>query len=153
MIVTTTPAVQGRQITDYLGIVVGEAILGANVFRDVFAGITDIMGGRSGAYEKSLGEARETALRELEEELVLPEKGQLSVVGMVNDESNPVGSVHFGLVHLLRLETPSAEVREKDQLEGKFVLASQVKERVEAGENFETWSSLVAARLDEILTA
>ena len=67
MIVTTTPAVQGRQITDYLGIVVGEAILGANVFRDVFAGITDIIGGRSGAYEKSLGEARDTALRELEE--------------------------------------------------------------------------------------
>ncbi|RYH10522.1 heavy metal-binding domain-containing protein [Tropicimonas sp. IMCC6043] len=67
MIVTTTPAIQGRQIDAYLGIVVGEAILGANVFRDVFAGITDIMGGRSGAYEKSLGEARETAIRELEE--------------------------------------------------------------------------------------
>ncbi|TFL18294.1 heavy metal-binding domain-containing protein [Jannaschia formosa] len=67
MIVTTTPSVEGRRISVYHGIVVGEAILGANVFRDMFAGITDIIGGRSGAYEKSLMEARETALRELEE--------------------------------------------------------------------------------------
>jgi uncharacterized protein YbjQ (UPF0145 family) len=67
MILTTTPSVEGRAIAEYHGIVVGEAILGANVFRDIFAGITDIIGGRSGAYEASLGEARETALRELEE--------------------------------------------------------------------------------------
>jgi uncharacterized protein YbjQ (UPF0145 family) len=67
MIVTTTPSVEGRAIKTYLGIVVGEAILGANVFRDIFAGITDIIGGRSAAYEQSLGEARATALRELEE--------------------------------------------------------------------------------------
>ena len=67
MIVTTTPSVEGRAIATYHGIVVGEAILGANVFRDIFAGITDIIGGRSGAYEASLGEARQTALRELEE--------------------------------------------------------------------------------------
>jgi uncharacterized protein YbjQ (UPF0145 family) len=61
MIVTTTPSVEGRQITDYHGIVVGEAILGANVFRDMFAGITDIIGGRSGAYEEELGQARDTS--------------------------------------------------------------------------------------------
>jgi uncharacterized protein YbjQ (UPF0145 family) len=67
MIVTTTPTVEGRSIATYHGIVVGEAILGANVFRDIFAGITDIIGGRSAAYEQSLGEARATALRELEE--------------------------------------------------------------------------------------
>ena len=67
MIVTTTPSVEGKTITDYRGIVVGEAILGANVFRDIFAGITDIIGGRSGAYEESLAEARATALGELEE--------------------------------------------------------------------------------------
>lgn len=66
MIVTTTPSVEGKTITAYHGIVVGEAILGANVFRDIFAGITDIIGGRSGAYEVSLGKARATALRELE---------------------------------------------------------------------------------------
>jgi uncharacterized protein YbjQ (UPF0145 family) len=67
MIVTTTPSVEGKAITDYKGIVVGEAILGANVFRDIFAGITDIMGGRSSAYEQSLAEARDTAIRELED--------------------------------------------------------------------------------------
>jgi len=67
MIVTTTPTVEGRPIAAYHGIVVGEAILGANVFRDVFAGITDILGGRSGAYEKSMGEARDTALSEMQD--------------------------------------------------------------------------------------
>ena len=67
MIVTTTPTIEGKRIVQYHGIAVGEAILGANVFRDIFAGITDIIGGRSGAYEKSLGEARQTALRELQE--------------------------------------------------------------------------------------
>jgi uncharacterized protein YbjQ (UPF0145 family) len=67
MIVTTTPSVEGYQIADYKGIVVGEAILGANVFRDLFAGITDIIGGRSGAYEQELGKARAIALAELEE--------------------------------------------------------------------------------------
>lgn len=67
MIVTTTPAVEGYGIKDYKGIVAGEAILGANVIRDVFAGMTDILGGRSGAYEEELGKAREIALAELEE--------------------------------------------------------------------------------------
>lgn len=67
MIVTTTPAVEGRKISDYKGIVVGEAILGANLVRDLFAGITDILGGRSGAYEQELGRARATALAEMEE--------------------------------------------------------------------------------------
>lgn len=70
MIVTTTHSVEGRQIVDYLGVVAGEAILGANIFRDVFAGIRDIVGGRSAAYEASLAEARETALRELQERAV-----------------------------------------------------------------------------------
>lgn len=65
MIVTTTPSVEGRRITSYHGVVVGEAILGANIFRDMFAGITDILGGRSGSYEKSLREAREIAFTEL----------------------------------------------------------------------------------------
>ena len=67
MIVTTTPSVEGRKIAEYKGIVVGEAILGANVMRDLFAGITDILGGRSGAYEEELGRARATALAEMEE--------------------------------------------------------------------------------------
>ena len=70
MIVTTTHSVEGRPATEYLGLVTGEAILGANVFRDIFAGIRDIVGGRSAGYEKSLKEARETALEEMQAEAV-----------------------------------------------------------------------------------
>ena len=68
MIITTTHSVQGRDIKEYKGVVTGEAILGAHVFRDLFAGIRDIVGGRSGSYEKSLRQAREIAFAELEEE-------------------------------------------------------------------------------------
>ena len=68
MIITTTPGIQGRTITAYRGVVNGEAILGANVFRDMFAGIRDIVGGRSAAYEKELRRAREIALEELAEQ-------------------------------------------------------------------------------------
>ncbi|HYF22832.1 MAG TPA: YbjQ family protein [Caulobacteraceae bacterium] len=68
MIVTTTPLVEGRPVQQYLGVVTGEAILGANIFRDIFAGVRDIIGGRSGSYEKVLREARETALSEMQAE-------------------------------------------------------------------------------------
>jgi uncharacterized protein YbjQ (UPF0145 family) len=67
VIVTTTPQVEGRPVREYLGIVTGEAIMGANVFRDLFAGLRDIVGGRSAAYEKELRNAREVALQELEQ--------------------------------------------------------------------------------------
>lgn len=67
MIVTTTPTVEGSRIEEYLGIVTGEAILGANIFRDLFAGLRDIVGGRSAAYEKELESARKIALSEMEE--------------------------------------------------------------------------------------
>ena len=67
MIVTTTQSIEGRRITDYRGIVVGEAIMGANIFRDFFAQITDVVGCRSGAYESKLQDARDTALNELEQ--------------------------------------------------------------------------------------
>ncbi|MEM6680330.1 MAG: heavy metal-binding domain-containing protein [Pseudomonadota bacterium] len=67
MIITTTNGIEGHRITAYRGIVVGEAIMGANIFRDFFAQITDVVGGRSGAYESKLQDARETALRELQE--------------------------------------------------------------------------------------
>jgi uncharacterized protein YbjQ (UPF0145 family) len=80
MIVTTTPSVEGRAISDYKGIVVGEAIMGANVVRDLFASITDIVGGRSGAYESKLQDARDTALRELEQRA--RELGANAVVGV-----------------------------------------------------------------------
>ncbi len=67
MIMTTTPSIEGRTISAYLGIVTGEAILGANIFKDLFAGIRDIVGGRSGAYEQELAKARAIALEEMTE--------------------------------------------------------------------------------------
>lgn len=67
MIITTTQSIEGCRITAYHGVVVGEAIMGANVVRDLFAGITDIIGGRSGAYEQKLADAREVAFKELED--------------------------------------------------------------------------------------
>jgi len=65
MIITTTTSIEGRPVRDYIGIVTGEAILGANIFKDLFAGIRDIVGGRSGAYEEELRKARAIALEDL----------------------------------------------------------------------------------------
>ena len=65
MIITTTPLLEGKTIVRYHGLVCGEAIIGANIFKDFFAGIRDIVGGRSNAYEKSLQEARDTAIAEM----------------------------------------------------------------------------------------
>jgi uncharacterized protein YbjQ (UPF0145 family) len=65
MLTTTTSSLQGHEIAEYKGIVTGEAILGANIFRDLFAGIRDIVGGRSGSYEKVLRGAREQALADM----------------------------------------------------------------------------------------
>ncbi len=65
MILTTTNTVEGKKVLQYFGIVTGEAIMGANIVRDIFASITDIVGGRSGAYEQKLQQAREIALSEM----------------------------------------------------------------------------------------
>ena len=80
MIVTTTPSIEGRPIVEYHGVVVGEVIMGANIMRDLFAGITDIVGGRSGAYEEKLDEARRKAMHEIEERAVA--LGANAVVGV-----------------------------------------------------------------------
>ena len=80
MIMTTTPTIQGKNIRDYRGIVTGEAIIGANIFKDFFAGIRDIVGGRSAAYEGELRNARELALQELEE--AARRQGGNAVVGI-----------------------------------------------------------------------
>ena len=80
MIVTTTPSVEGQQITGYLGIVTGEAILGANLFKDVFASIRDIVGGRSAAYERELNSARDIALNEMSEKAA--SLGASAIVGV-----------------------------------------------------------------------
>jgi uncharacterized protein YbjQ (UPF0145 family) len=68
MLVLTTPNIEGRPIMRYLGLVTGEAILGANIFKDFFAGIRDIVGGRSAAYEKELRQAKDIALEEMKQE-------------------------------------------------------------------------------------
>jgi uncharacterized protein YbjQ (UPF0145 family) len=65
MILTTTPSVEGRSIIEYKALVTGETIIGANIFRDFFAGIRDIVGGRSGSYEKVLREAKDIAIQEM----------------------------------------------------------------------------------------
>ncbi|MDL1902203.1 heavy metal-binding domain-containing protein [Anaerolineae bacterium CFX9] len=80
MTITTTPALEGRRITRYLGVVTGETILGANIVRDFMASITDIVGGRSAAYEKSLREARELALDEMTQDALM--RGANAVVGV-----------------------------------------------------------------------
>lgn len=67
MLLTTTPILEGKAITEYKGIVSGEAIIGANLFKDIFASITDIVGGRSASYERVLREAKDNALREMEQ--------------------------------------------------------------------------------------
>lgn len=70
MIITTTDGIEGRRVTAYLGIVSGEAIMGANIFRDLFAGIRDIVGGRSGSYESAIRDAKNEALRDMKAEAV-----------------------------------------------------------------------------------
>jgi len=80
MIVTTTPMVEGRTIKEYKGIVTGEAIMGANIFRDFFASITDIVGGRSAAYERELSKARTVAVDEMTQQA--RELGCDAVVGV-----------------------------------------------------------------------
>ena len=80
MIITTTTSIEGRQIAEYLGICSGEAVVGANIFRDLFASVRDIVGGRSGSYEKVLAGARRMALEQLEEEAA--ELGGDAVVGV-----------------------------------------------------------------------
>ncbi len=91
MLMTTTTTVEGRRVEEYLGIVQGEAILGANIFRDFFAGIRDIVGGRSGAYEGELRKARDIALREMQEQAAA--LGANAIVGIDLDyETTQMGS-------------------------------------------------------------
>ncbi|MBO8134791.1 heavy metal-binding domain-containing protein [Dickeya fangzhongdai] len=80
MQLSTTPTLEGQVIENYCGVVTGEAILGANIFRDFFAGIRDIVGGRSGAYEKELRNARQIAFREMQQQA--QELGANAVVGI-----------------------------------------------------------------------
>ena len=80
MIQSTTPSIDGKQITKYHGVVTGEAILGANIFKDIFASIRDVVGGRSAAYEEELRKARSIAFEELSEEAA--DMGANAIVGI-----------------------------------------------------------------------
>jgi len=80
MIRTTTSTLEGREIEEYLGVVIGEAILGANIFKDLFGAVRDIVGGRAGAYEDELGKARDIAFQEMEQEAVI--LGANAVIGI-----------------------------------------------------------------------
>ena len=80
MLITTTPSIEGRRISRYCGVVAGEAILGANLFKDLFAGIRDLVGGRSATYERELQRARDIAMQELQERA--QELGANAVVGI-----------------------------------------------------------------------
>jgi uncharacterized protein YbjQ (UPF0145 family) len=89
MLVTTTSSLQDKRIIRYLGIVSGETIIGANVFRDFFAGIRDIVGGRSGSYEEVLRQAKDTALKEMQQQAMV--MGGNAVIG-VDLDYETVGS-------------------------------------------------------------
>lgn len=80
MIVTTSPTVEGKPVQYYFGVVAGEAIVGANIFRDIFAGFRDIFGGRSQAYEEVLARAREDALNEMRAKAA--KRGGNAVIGV-----------------------------------------------------------------------
>ena len=80
MLMTTTPGVENRRIREYKGIVTGEAIVGANIFKDLFATLRDIVGGRAGAYEKTLADARQTAMQEMS--VAATQLGANAVVGI-----------------------------------------------------------------------
>lgn len=90
MLVTTTPIIEGKRIIRYYGIVSGETIIGANVFRDFLAGIRDFVGGRSGAYEEVLRQAKDTAIREMEEQAARLEAN--AVIGVDLDYETVGGS-------------------------------------------------------------
>lgn len=91
MLLTTTNIVEGKRVTRYFGIVSGETIIGANVFRDIFASIRDIVGERSGSYEKVLREAKDTALREMQEQA--QNMGANAVIGVDLDYETVNGSM------------------------------------------------------------
>lgn len=80
MMITTTNTIEGRRISEYLGVVTGETIVGANILKDFLAGVRDIVGGRSGAYEKALHDAREQAIREMSQQA--RERGADAILAM-----------------------------------------------------------------------
>ena len=112
MIITTTPALEGHPVRDYLGIVTGEAIIGANIFKDLLAAVRDVVGGRSGAYEKALRSAREEALKEMAQEAA--GRGADAIIG-VDLDYEVLGSRN-GDAHGVCVRHRSEDVSFSDQL-------------------------------------
>lgn len=96
MLILTTPSMEGKTIKRYIGLVTGEAILGANIFKDFFAGIRDIVGGRSAAYEKELRQAKDIAVQEMAEQARA--MGGNAVVGVDLDYETIGGSGNMLMV-------------------------------------------------------
>ncbi len=96
MLCVTTDSVEGRPVKKHLGIVTGEAILGANIFRDFFAGIRDIVGGRSAAYEQELRKAKDIALQEMQQQAA--QLGANAVIGIDLDYENITVGQHGGML-------------------------------------------------------
>lgn len=108
MLVLTTPTVEGKKIVKHLGLVSGEAILGANIFKDFFAGIRDIVGGRSAAYEKELRQAKDLAIHEMTEQA--RSLGANAVVAVDLDYEN-IGTSSGGNMLMVSASGTAVEVR------------------------------------------
>lgn len=93
---------------------------------------------------------REGSRREIEEEIDVRGSYETRSIGFLNDDSNPVGAVHVGLVQLATVQG-TVEIREKDQLEGRMVLPGEIQDLLARGENFETWSSILIEHFEELL--
>ena len=104
MLITTTPNIEGKKIIRYLGLASGEAILGANIFKDIFANITNIVGGRAGAYERELRQAKDIALNEMAEHA--RSLGGNSVIGVDLDYE----SINFGGSSMLMVSASGTAV-------------------------------------------
>ena len=100
MLLTTTPTVEGKPIQQYIGIVTAESIIGANIFKDIFAGIRDIVGGRSGTYERVIEEARQNALVEL----TLESETYISAVDLKR-----IHESHDGIIHIIPVISKQAD--------------------------------------------
>lgn len=108
MLLATTPIIEGKRITTYYGIVSGETIIGANVFRDFFASIRDIVGGRSGSYEEVLREAKDTALKEMSEQA--RQMGANAVIGVDLDYETVGGSGRINPLRPISISLKASQV-------------------------------------------
>jgi predicted NUDIX family phosphoesterase len=107
-------------------------------------------GGDGDIKKTDLGLFDAATLRELTEELFIEGPHTTRTVGVLNDDSNPVGAVHVGLVQVVQVRG-TVDIREKDVLEGEWVTSDELRERLAAGANFETWSQLLVDQIDSFL--